>query len=160
MAGIVAIPRRIPRELRGADSERTLSVVFLNTAKATNSDKIVRGLHSAPRLRQADLFLLQEVADEDGKTNAAGDVARRLGHFAAFAAAGPGVHDQGLAIVSRYRIRDVQIRPVKSCDLGSRNRSRFALAATVQTLWGDLRLWNGIWTPGSMPQNVSNNSSP
>ena len=122
--------------------ERTLSVVSLNTAKETNSEKIVYALQSAPRLRQADLFLLQEVADEDGKTNVAEEVARGLGYFAEFAAAAPGVHDQGLAIVSRYPIHDVQIRRLKRYDLGSRTRSRFALAATVSTPWRDLRLWN------------------
>ena len=141
MTGL-AIPRHIPATSEELIPERTLSVVSLNTAKATNADKMLHALESAPRLRQADLFLLQEVADRDGKTNAAEDVARGLGYFAAFAAAAPGVHDQGLAVVSRYPIHDVQIRPLKKYDLGSRTRSRFALAATVSTPWRDLRLWN------------------
>lgn len=121
--------------------ERTLSVVSLNLAKETAA-KIVRGVHGAPRLRQADLFLLQEVVDEDGDANAAGSLARRLGYFEAFAGAAPGVHDQGLAVVSRYPIRDVRTRRLKRCDLGSRSRTRFAIRATVRTPWGDLRLWN------------------
>src|SRR4051794_23798889 len=108
MAGQAAIPRRIPASPEVLIPERTLSVVTLNTAKETSPDKMVRALSSAPRLRQADLFLLQEVADEDGQTNAAADVALRLGYFVAFAAAAPGVHDQGLALVSRYPIRDAQ----------------------------------------------------
>lgn len=68
-------------------------------------------------------------------------MARRLGYFEAFAAAASDIHDQGLAVVSRYPICDVQIRRLKTCDLGSRSRTRFALAATVRTPWGDLRLW-------------------
>jgi len=142
LTGLAAIPRHISTTSGVLIPERTLSVVSLNTAKATNSEKMLHALHSAPRLRQADLFLLQEVADEDGKTNAAEGMARGLGYFAAFAAAAPGVHDQGLAIVSRYPIHDVQIRGLKRYDLGSRTRSRFALAATVSTPWKDLRLWN------------------
>jgi endonuclease/exonuclease/phosphatase (EEP) superfamily protein YafD len=69
-------------------------------------------------------------------------VACGLGYFAAFAAAAPGIHDQGLAIVSRCPVHDVQTRRLKRYDLGSRTRSRFALAATVSTHWRDLRLWN------------------
>jgi endonuclease/exonuclease/phosphatase family metal-dependent hydrolase len=142
MTGLVLIPRRIPANPEEPVPERSLSVVSLNIAKETDPNKIVRALDSAPRLRQADLFLLQEVVDADGKASTAGDVARRLGYFAAFAAAAPGAHDQGLALMSRYPIRDVQIRRLKRYDLGSRSRSRFALAVTAQTPWGDLRLWN------------------
>ena len=58
---------------------RTLSVVSLNTAKETNPNEMVSALDRAPRFRQADLFLLQEVVDADGAANAAGDVAQRLG---------------------------------------------------------------------------------
>jgi endonuclease/exonuclease/phosphatase family metal-dependent hydrolase len=141
MAGLVLIPRRIPANPEEPIPERSLSVVSLNMAKETDPSKIVRALDTAPRLRQTDLFLLQEVVDIDGKANTAGEVAHRLGYFAAFAAA-PGVHDQGLALMSRYPIRDVQIRRLKRYDLGSRSRSRFALAATVGTPWGDVRLWN------------------
>jgi endonuclease/exonuclease/phosphatase family metal-dependent hydrolase len=103
---------------------------------------MVRALDRTPRLRQADVFLLQEVVDAGAESNSAANVARRLGYFTAFAAAAPGAHDQGLALLSRYPLRDVQIRRLKRCDLGSRSGSRFALAATACTPWGDLRLWN------------------
>jgi endonuclease/exonuclease/phosphatase family metal-dependent hydrolase len=139
MAVLVTTPHGSPAHLE--EPERTLSVVSLNTSKETDSDRIVRALDSAPRLRQADLFLLQEVVNADEQENTADDLARRLGYFAAFAAA-PGAYDQGLALVSRYPIRDVYIRRLKRYDLGSRSRSRVALAATVQTPWADVRLWN------------------
>ncbi|MFL6353585.1 MAG: endonuclease/exonuclease/phosphatase family protein [Bryobacteraceae bacterium] len=123
-------------------AERTLAVVSLNTARETNPDRMVSALDRSPRLRQADLFLLQEVADIDGEANAAGELARRLGYFTAFAAAGSRVHDQGLALISRYPIEDVQIIRLKRCDLGSRTRSRFALAGTVRGPGADIRIWN------------------
>jgi endonuclease/exonuclease/phosphatase family metal-dependent hydrolase len=123
-------------------AEQTLSVVSLNTAKETNPDRMVSALDRAPRLRQADLFLLQEVVDTDGEANTAGHVAQRLGYFTAFAAATSRAHDQGLALVSRYPLQDVQILRLKQCDLGSRTRSRFALAATVRGPWGNIRIWN------------------
>lgn len=122
--------------------EPTLSVVSLNVARETDPGKILRALDRAPRLRHTDLFLLQEVFDVDGKCNAAALVARHLGYFETFAPAAPGVHDQGLALISRYPISDVQTRRLKQCDLGRRTRNRFALAATVHTPCGELRVWN------------------
>jgi endonuclease/exonuclease/phosphatase family metal-dependent hydrolase len=142
MAGLVAMSSQIPASPEEPVPERTFSVVSLNTAKETDARKMVLALGSAPRLRQADLFLLQEVVGEEGKGNTAEEVAHQLGYYLTFAAAAPGVPDQGLALVSRYPICDVQIRRLKRYDLGSRTRSRFALAATVCTPWGKLRLWN------------------
>jgi endonuclease/exonuclease/phosphatase family metal-dependent hydrolase len=121
--------------------ERTLSIVSLNMARETDTGKVVRAFRSIPRLHHADVFLLQEVADTHN-ANIAGDLARRLGYFDVFAAAAPGVHDQGLSVLSRYPIRDVQIRHLKRYDLGSRSRSRFALSAILQTTAGDVRIWN------------------
>jgi len=69
-------------------------------------------------------------------------VARTLGFATAFAPAAAEIYDQGLAIVSRYPIGEVQIKNLKLCDLGFRSRNRFAIAATLRTPWGDLRVWN------------------
>jgi hypothetical protein len=121
--------------------ERTLSVISLNMAKETNPDKMMRALDSAPRLSHADLFLLQEVADADGKTNAARDVARRLGYFSAFGAA-PRRSRSGTC--SRQPLSDQTCanQALEEMRPGFRSQSRFALTAAVQTPWGDLRLWN------------------
>jgi endonuclease/exonuclease/phosphatase family metal-dependent hydrolase len=135
------IPSPLPPGFDLSAPERTLSVVSLNVARETDTGKVVRAFHSVPRLHRADLFLLQEVVDTE-KANIAGEVARRLGYFEVFAAAGPGVHDQGLSVLSRYPIRNVHIRRLKGYDLGSRTRSRFALSAVVQTTGGDVRIWN------------------
>ena len=122
--------------------DRTVSVVSLNTAKETNPGKIVRAIHDAPRLRDADLFLFQEVAHTESNLSVAEETARRLGYFALFEPAAPGVFDQGLALVSRYPIDNFQIKRLKTCDLGFRDRKRFAVSATVRTPWSDLRVWN------------------
>lgn len=138
-----AMPFRIPAS--GAEfssPDRTISAVSLNLAKEPDPEKILRALHYAPRLGNADLFLLQEVVQGSSDTNVADETARKLGYFASFAAAGPAVYDQGLAILSRYLVTDVQIHRLKPCDLGSRSRSRFALAARVRTPWGSLLVWN------------------
>jgi hypothetical protein len=101
MAGFVAMSPQIPASPEEPVPERTVSVVSLNVAKETDPDKMVRALGSAPRLRQADLFLLQEVVGEEGKVNTVAEVAHQLGYHVAFAAAAPGVPDQGLALVSQ-----------------------------------------------------------
>jgi endonuclease/exonuclease/phosphatase family metal-dependent hydrolase len=136
------IPGPIPPGSELSARARTLSIVSLNMARETDAGKVVRAFRSVPRLHGADLFLLQEVVNTGEKANIAGEVARRLGYFAAFAAAAPGVHDQGLSVVSRYPVCDVQIRRLKRYDLGSRSRSRFALSAVVRTTGGDVRICN------------------
>ena len=121
--------------------DRSVSAASLNLAKETNADNVMRAISNAPRLRDTDLFLFQEVANEGSNSSVAEEVARRLGYFAVFEAA-PSAYDQGLAVVTRYPVSDVQIRPLKACDLRFRSRNRFALRAIVQTPWSDLRVWN------------------
>lgn len=122
-------------------SERTLSTVSLNLAKESSSTTVVRAIRQAPRLRQADLFLFQEVRHTDGKPSVAEDAAHQLGYSAAFQAA-PGFVDQGVAIVSRYPLSDVRITDLKPCDLRFRSRKRLSIGATARTPWGDVRVWN------------------
>ncbi len=121
---------------------RSLAVVSLNTAKATDIAEILNGIGSAPRLRQADVLLLQEVANEDDKPSVAEQLAQKLGYQSTFSPAEPGVYDQGLAIVSRYPMSGIEIRRLKACNLRFRCRSRFALSADVKTPWGMVRVWN------------------
>jgi endonuclease/exonuclease/phosphatase family metal-dependent hydrolase len=122
--------------------DRTISVVSLNLAKENDPDNVVNGIRSVPRLRDADLFLFQEVANGKHHLSVAEETARRLGYFALFEPAAPGVYDQGLALVSRYPVDEIDIKRLKACDLRYRCRNRFAVAATVQTPWGGLRVWN------------------
>jgi endonuclease/exonuclease/phosphatase family metal-dependent hydrolase len=123
-------------------SDRAFSVVSLNLAKESDSTRIVDAISRVPRLRDADLFLFQEVMTGSPASSVAEEAARRLGYSAAFRAAAPNVSDQGLALVSRYSIEDVELMPLKACDLRIRGRNRFAMSATIQTPWGDVRVWN------------------
>jgi endonuclease/exonuclease/phosphatase family metal-dependent hydrolase len=120
----------------------TLSFVSLNMARESDISKILAGLDTAPRLRQADVFLLQEVRNEDGKPSIAEQMAQHLGYKAAFSPAAQGVYDQGLAIVSRYPIEDVRTKRLKYCDLRFHCRMRFALSGDVMSPHGRVRVWN------------------
>ena len=121
---------------------RSVSVVSLNMAKERDPEKILASLAKAPRLREADVFLMQEVFNGDGERSVAEQLADRLGYDATFFPAAKGVFDQGLAIVSRYPIDDEEIQRLKFCNLRFSCRSRFALSADVQTPWGEVRVWN------------------
>lgn len=120
----------------------TLSIVSLNMARESDIAKVLAGLDAAPRLGQADLFLLQEVRNEEDKPSVAEQLAEKLGYAAAFSPASPGVYDQGLAIVSRYPIANVHTTRLKYCELRFRCRNRFALTADVIGPHGAVRVWN------------------
>jgi endonuclease/exonuclease/phosphatase family metal-dependent hydrolase len=133
---------RVPSIIADPAPDRTMSVVSLNMAKEKDPDNVVNAIRSVPRLRDADLFLFQEVANKKHHLSVAEETARRLGYFALFEPAAPDVYDQGLALVSRYPFDEIDIKRLKACDLGYRCRNRFAVAARVRTPWGDLRVWN------------------
>ncbi len=132
----------LPRAPFQPASDRVISAVSLNLAKETDSNTVVGAIRNVSRLRDADLFLFQEVANEKSNLSVAEKVACGLGYFVVFEQAAPRVYDQGLAVVSRYALDDVNIKRLKTCDLHFRCRSRFAIAAAVRTPWRDLRVWN------------------
>ena len=142
LTGFVSLSDRIQARPSRPTPERTISVVSLNLAKETDSTKLVSAIRNTARLRDADLFLFQEVASDGSHSSVAEKTARELGYFASFMPAASNVYDQGLALVSRYEISSVQIRGLKAFNLGFRSRSRFAITGTVRSPWGDLRVWN------------------
>ncbi len=142
VAGFFSLVPTVPANPAEPAQDRTLSAVSLNLAKEMDSDRIVTAIRSAPRLRDADLFLFQEVANQQFKASVAEETARKLGFFASFEPSAPGVYDQGLAILSRYPVNDVRVRRLKACNLRFRDRNRFAIAASIQTPWGPIRVWN------------------
>lgn len=142
LAGFVASSNRIVANPPQVASDRVFSMVSLNMAKETNPDKVVQAIRNAPRLRDADVYLFQEVSQESGKPSVADEAAQKLGRSVSFAAAAPGASDQGLAIVSRYPMTNIEVKNLKSCNLRFRSRNRFSVAATVRTPWGGLRVWN------------------
>ncbi|MEG9437751.1 endonuclease/exonuclease/phosphatase family protein [Edaphobacter sp. HDX4] len=120
---------------------RTFCAVSLNLAKESCSDKVMNAIRAGPHLRDADIFLFQEVSRDSGKAGVAEEVAGRLGFHVYFADA-PEIADQGLAIVSRFPILERKTERLRSFDLRFRSRKRFAIAATVQTTWAEVRIWN------------------
>jgi endonuclease/exonuclease/phosphatase family metal-dependent hydrolase len=143
LAGLTAYPRHVSANKQDAPPAlRTISVVSLNTAKETDAGKVLSDLNAAPRLHSEDLFLLQEVENENGKPSVADQLGQRLGYFVAFSPAAPGVNDQGLALVSRYPLSDIHTQRLKACNPRFRCRQRFALSANIRTPWGDVRVWN------------------
>ena len=119
-----------------AAGSHSLSVVTLNLAKEASVPRMAAELRARPDLRDADVFLLQEVADGAAE-GLAGNL--RL-HFASSPPA-PGTGDH-LAILSRYPLREVRVRQLKRYDLVFHTRSRFALSATAETPWGPVRVLN------------------
>ena len=120
-----------------------LTVVTLNMAKETDVARVLRELQSVPVVRDAGILLLQEVTKAPGQQQGmAARLAAALDRRVAYAAAAPEVFDQGLAILSRYPLTDVRVRALKAYDLGFHSRKRIALAATAQTPWGAVRVFN------------------
>lgn len=96
-------------------------------------------------LSQVDVWLLQEIETVDrGTINAARWLAEQLGLYWAFAPTrGTGDDDlHGLAILSRYPIRDLERLWLPRFDLAWNSRDRAALAATIEFPFGDVRVYN------------------
>lgn len=121
--------------------ERAFSVATLNMAKEASPEKVAQSLARVPRLANADLYLFQEVQQVPGRPSVAEEAFQNRGYKTAFRPSA-GFVDQGLAIVSRYPITETAIIPLKAYDLRFHSRNRFALAATIKTPWGDVRVWN------------------
>jgi endonuclease/exonuclease/phosphatase family metal-dependent hydrolase len=108
-------------------------------AKESRVDVALRDIGNSPKLADADFLLMQEVSG-DARGSVAQEIAHRLNRFVAFAPAAPGVTDQGLAILSRYPLRDITTRKLKACDLRFRSRNRIGLEATADTPFGAIRV--------------------
>lgn len=126
-------------------ASKPLLVVSFNMAGESRFDKIVRDFDSAPDIRGADLFLLQEVAGaRDNTRSIAKDLAGRLHMQYLFRPADPigGELMKGLAILSRYPIRDFKLLRLQHNDLYIRSRDRIALAVTVDAPGGAVRVFD------------------
>jgi endonuclease/exonuclease/phosphatase family metal-dependent hydrolase len=118
--------------------ERQLSVVTLNLAKEPSVARIAGELKSIAALREADVYLLQEVEPR----STADQLAASMGLRVVGSTEAAELPNLGLAILSRYPLRDVRVRPLPRYDLVFRSRSRFALSATADTPWGPVRIVN------------------
>lgn len=127
---------------QASDLPSSLSVVSINLAKKTDAELMVREIQAVEHARNADLYLFQEVVQPDGATSVAEEMARKLNMHVVFAPCAPGITNQGLAILSRYPLRDREVLPLKQFNLTMRSRTRIALAATMETPFGPVRVIN------------------
>jgi endonuclease/exonuclease/phosphatase family metal-dependent hydrolase len=126
-----------------ASASGPLTLASLNIA---GESRIAEAVEAWTRHRAVDVLFLQEVGgdDEDGASFAAA-LGQRLGFGSAYAPARPygdTGHQQGLAIVSRYPLDDVSVRMLPYNRLRFRSRCRIAVAATLRTPAGPVRLVN------------------
>lgn len=126
-----------------AVSPHSLTVVSLNAARETDPGRILRDLGKTPAVRDADVLLLQEVAQAPDQTQCVAEyLAATLKRHLVYSPAATGVTDQGLAILSKYPLADKQVRALPAYDLVFRSRSRIALSATVYAPSGPVRVTN------------------
>jgi endonuclease/exonuclease/phosphatase family metal-dependent hydrolase len=124
--------------------KRPLRLVTFNV-HAEWSDALVHGVQSSRTMSSADLFLLQEMESSASEAeNRARQVARRLDmHFAyapAYARWDGGSH--GVAILSRYPLRDIEVIELPRYDVYFNSARRIALGATADTDGGALRVYS------------------
>jgi endonuclease/exonuclease/phosphatase family metal-dependent hydrolase len=116
-----------------AESSR-LKVASLNLAKERHVDRMIAELQQSPELRQADVLLLQEVM-----VSVPDRLAEGLGCKAVYA---PADAHEGLAILSRFSMRDRKVIRLPQNRLHVKTRPRIALALTVAAPLGPLRIFN------------------
>jgi endonuclease/exonuclease/phosphatase family metal-dependent hydrolase len=120
-----------------------ISVVTLNLAKVTATGRILSEIGAYPAVRNADILLFQEVKQDDGQRQCvAEEIAEKLGLHVVYSPSHTGITDQGLAILSRYPLRDKSVMPLKRYDLRFRSRYRIALSVTADSPWGPVRITN------------------
>jgi len=136
LAMLAVIPIAIPGSV--SPVRHGVTIVTLNMAMETSVDQILKEWNATPQIRQADLLLLQEVKEEPNAACVANRLADALGFRVAYSPESKDVRDRGLAILSRFPLRDVRTRPLKRFDLKFHSRERFVLSATADTPWGPL----------------------
>jgi len=128
--------------LAATSFESSLTIASLNMA---GKMKIVEPIAAWIDERAIDVLFLQEVGQEHGDGAAFMAALReRLGLSYAYAPATPfeNGHMQGLAIVSRYPLTEVNVQQLQYNHLRFRRRCRIALGATISTPAGPIRVTN------------------
>ena len=119
---------------KAADAD-ALTVLSLNLARREDVAPVaaeIRAIGGAT----ADVLVLQEVTESPARPGFARELAASLGpDFVTFA--GPG-----LAVLSRVPIADGRVLALKRFNLTFRSRDRTALAVTLETTSGPLRIYN------------------
>lgn len=128
-----------------AAGEYRLLIASLNMHGELNVERVRSEFARHVKLQRADILLLQEVEGDPKKCN-------KLVNGLAGSLGLPFVHmpdetqetenGDGLATISRYRLKETVVMPLKRFDLVIRSRRRIALAETVETPAGEIRLFN------------------
>jgi endonuclease/exonuclease/phosphatase family metal-dependent hydrolase len=127
----------------GVDLKQSLVIASLNLDMQTDPGKIARELGRNAELANADVLLLQEVVRRGGnEPSAAEALAKHLGRNVEFASPTDGATLSGIAILSRYRLRDRDVQHLKAHQLRFKTRSRIALAVTADSPLGAIRILN------------------
>ena len=128
-----------------AGAPQRLRVVSFNVHYARDVELLTQSLKSNPALRDADVFLLQEIESYAGEgASRARKLAEALSLNYVYAPArttrSGGTH--GLAILSRNPLSEIEVLELPRNDLGAKTRRRIALGATVEAAGRRLRLYN------------------
>lgn len=119
-----------------------LVIASLNMAGRPDIGEVIRAW---ARQRAIDVLLLQEVGDvSKGGEGFVATLGERLGFHAAYAPARRlnNAHTQGLAIVSRHPLTEVRVDGLTYNRLRFKSKCRIALAATVESSEGPIRVVN------------------
>jgi endonuclease/exonuclease/phosphatase family metal-dependent hydrolase len=141
------LPPRAPAATPAAegvprDPSGSLRVVTFNVHYGADVPALARTVRGNPRLRAADVLLLQEIEQHPGDDRPAA-LAAALGLNVVYAAARPaGNGTHGLAILSRRPLRDPEVVGLPEYDLVYSTRRRIGLGATVDVDGRPLRIFN------------------
>jgi endonuclease/exonuclease/phosphatase family metal-dependent hydrolase len=127
------------------DTAPGISVLSLNLAKVASADLIYEELRKLDAFHTADIILLQEVILPAGSPNSVGEQLAKMMDFQVVFAPAFRLNEttrEGLAILSRYPLRDPKVVPLKPHNLKFRTRKRILLEATVDAPSGPIRVLN------------------
>ena len=121
-----------------------MSALSLNLHGTRDAKAILTALRQAGSFDQTDVMLFQEVQRPPHGEGALDEVARSLRMQIAFA---PEFRlkdraIEGLAVLSRYPILESRVIALQHNELFWRSRQRVALAVSVQTPTGEMRIYN------------------
>ena len=123
----------------------TLKIVSLNMHEQQSLDIIAEGLQQNGKIADSDIFLLQEIAENPGAgKNLLARVAERLqlNYVQAIGERLSNGGTHGLAVLSRYPLRDPEVIYLKRIKVKINNRCRIAVGATVETDLGAVRVFS------------------
>jgi endonuclease/exonuclease/phosphatase family metal-dependent hydrolase len=124
-------------------TQPSLSVVTLNMEKRKDPDRILREWRAHPDIWDSDIILMQEVAHyADARASIAQSLANEMGRYVTSAPSIAGRNIDGLAIMSRYPLSDVEVEQLDHHSMVFHTRNRIMIAATVNAPLGPLRVYN------------------